>query len=218
MPNTNSLSELLINLDEENLLLEIDRRLKANYNPLSLIDEMRGGMKVVGDKYEEGEYFLGELLVAAEALNKSIEIIKPYLPKNESGESKGKIVIGTVKTDIHTIGKDIVATLLECEGYEVFNLGVDVPPEKFVDKVKEVGAYIVGLSTLMTPGIEWMKLTVEAFEKAGLRDSIVIIIGGAVLYGNPEKMVEHIKPDKIGRDALEALRLVKKIMAERKNR
>ena len=216
MTNINSLSELLINLDEENLLLEIERRLKANHNPLSLIDEMRGGMKVVGDKFEEGEYFLGELLVAAEALNKSIDMIKPYLPKSAAGESKGKIVIGTVKTDIHTIGKDIVGTLLECEGYEVFNLGVDVPPEKFVEKVKEVGADIIGLSTLMTPGIEWMKLTVEALEKEGLRDSVVIVIGGAVLYGNLEKMKEYIKPDNIGRDALEALRLVNKIMEDKK--
>jgi 5-methyltetrahydrofolate--homocysteine methyltransferase len=207
-----SLKNLLIDLKEEDLLEAVRSRLTSKDDPMALIHEMRDGMRIVGDKYEEGEYFLGELLVAAESLNKAIEIIKPYLPKREDQQSSGIIVIGTVKSDIHAIGKDIVATLLECEGYEVHNIGVDLPPEEFVKKVQETGANIVGLSTLMTPGIDWMKKTVEAFEAAGLRDSVKILIGGAVLYGSPEKMMELIKADEMGKDALEAVQIVRKIM------
>ncbi|MHA2408112.1 MAG: cobalamin B12-binding domain-containing protein [Candidatus Ranarchaeia archaeon] len=214
-PNSEeSLKNLLINLKEDLLLEAVQQRLTSKIDPMVLINEMRDGMRVVGDKYEDGEYFLGELLVAAEVLNKAIEIIKPHLKKQGDQHKTGTIVIGTVKSDIHAIGKDIVATLLECEGYEVHNIGVDLPPEEFVKKVQETGAQIVGLSTLMTPGIDWMKKTVEAFEDAGLRDSVKIIIGGAVLYGNPKQMMDLIKADEMGRDALEAVQIVRKIIEE----
>ncbi|MHA2059326.1 MAG: cobalamin B12-binding domain-containing protein [Candidatus Ranarchaeia archaeon] len=209
-----SLKNLLIDLKEEQLLEAVEHRLTTEEDPLVLINEMRDGMRVVGDKYEEGEYFLGELLVAAEVLNKAIEKIKPHLVKQGDQHTSGIIVIGTVKSDIHAIGKDIVATLLECEGYEVHNIGVDIPPEEFVKKVQETGAQIVGLSTLMTPGVEWMKKTVQAFEEAGLRNSVKVLIGGAVLYGNPDKMMELIKADEMGKDALEAVQLVRKIIED----
>ena len=109
-----SLKNLLIDLKEELLLEAVKSRLASKEDPMGLIHEMRDGMRVVGDKYEEGEYFLGELLVAAESLNKAIEVIKPHLPKRSDHQTSGIIVIGTVKSDIHAIGKDIVATLLEC--------------------------------------------------------------------------------------------------------
>ena len=147
--------------------------------PLGLVqDVMMPAMDEVGKKFEANEYFVPELLLAARAMKASLELIRPLLAAGGI-EPAGKIVIGTVKGDLHDIGKNLVAAMLEGGGFEVIDLGVNVDPAKFVRAVKEKGAGIVALSALLTTTMPAMKTTIEAIVKAGLRDQVKIMVGGA---------------------------------------
>ena len=197
------IAALIAAVEEERTLEEVRRALGEGADPLSLVEALRGGMTVVGEKYEAKEYFLPDLILSAEIFKEAIALIEPRLQR-EGIATRGTVVIGTVQGDIHDIGKNIVATLLRCNGYEVHDLGVDVPPEAFVDGALSAGAGLVAMSGLLTLAFDAMKYTVDALAAAGLRDRLKIIIGGGPVN---EKVLEYCGADAYGKDPAEAIRL-----------
>ncbi len=198
-----AIATMLAELKEDEALAEVRRVLDEGGDPLSLVEGLREGMSEVGRRFEEKEYFLSELIMSAEIFKEAIALIAPHLEAG-MGPSRGSVVIGTVKGDIHDIGKNIVATLLRCEGYDVHDLGVDVPPEVFVDKLKETGASLLALSGLLTLAFDSMKETVDNLAEAGMRDKVKVIIGGGPVN---EKVVEYSGADAFGVDAAQAVKL-----------
>jgi 5-methyltetrahydrofolate--homocysteine methyltransferase len=162
-----------------------------------LIDAMRE----VGRMFEEGEYFVPEMLIAARAMKAALEILKPHLV-DQGVEPLGRIAIGTVKGDLHDIGKSLVAMMLEGAGFEVIDLGVDVPPEKFIDQING-GAQIVAMSALLTTTMPNMKTTIEAIESAGLRNQVKVMVGGAPVT---QTYAQQIGADGFSEDASSAVR------------
>ena len=201
MPET--LANLLCELNEDEAMAQVQDRLARGDDPLGIIEECRQGMEIVGKRFEGKEYFITELIMAGEIFGDIMRKLEPAL-KGRKAETVGKIVIGTVQGDIHDIGKNIVSTMLGCSGFEVFDLGVDVPPGKFVEKIKEVGAPLVGLSGLMTTSFNPMKETVDAIVKAGLRDKVKILVGGGPVN---ERVVEFVGADAFGKDVTNAIDL-----------
>ncbi|MEM2506886.1 MAG: B12-binding domain-containing protein [Nitrososphaeria archaeon] len=179
-------------------------------DPLDAIENgLAKGVRVVGDGFGKGEFFLAELVAAAEAMKVGLEILKPLiLQQKKEIKTVGKVVIGTVSGDIHDIGKSIVASLLFAHGFEVIDLGVDVPTEVFVEKVIELKPDILGLSALMTTTMLHQKDVIEALKKAGIRDKVKVMIGGAVV--NHEWAME-IGADAWATDALEAVKKAKEL-------
>nr|MDO8133150.1 cobalamin-dependent protein [Candidatus Njordarchaeum guaymaensis] len=160
------------------------------------------------------EYFLTHLMTSAEIFNDAMKLIEPKIKAAGSKtKSLGKIVFGTVKGDIHDIGKNIVETLLRCTGFEVIDLGVDVPPEKFVQALKDSNAEILALSALLTTSFDPMKETVNAVKKAGLRDKVKILVGGGPV---DEKVVKYAGADGYATDAMNAVKLTESLMQKQK--
>ncbi len=203
-----SLAVLLAELREDEALALVRGSLEGGADPLSLVEELRQGMTEVGRRFEAGEYFLSELIMSAEIFKEAVEIIGPHL-QGGSGADKGSIVLGTVKGDIHDIGKNIVSTLLRCEGYEVHDLGVDVEPAAFVRKLEETGARLLALSGLLTLAFDSMKETVAAVAEAGLRERVRVILGGGPVN---ERVVEYAGADAFGEDAAQAVRLANRYL------
>ena len=171
-----------------------------------IFDAARKGMEVVGKRFADGEYFLPELIYSGEIFKSISEIVKPIMQADASGEKLAKIVVGTVAGDIHDIGKDIVVFMLDISGFEVYDLGVDVPVQTFVDKIKETGAPIVALSGFLTLAFDAMKDTCDAIVAAGLRDGVKIMIGGGQI---DEEIKKYAGADAYGRDAMTAVALAK---------
>jgi len=197
------IASLIIDLEEEETLAAVRGALGEGVEPLTLVEELREGMSEVGRRFEEKEYYLSELIMSAEIFKQAIELIEAKLG-GCADASKGSVVVGTVKGDIHDIGKNIVASLLRCEGFDVHDLGVDVSPGAFVARLQETGAKLLALSGLLTMGFDAMKETVEAVSGAALRESVKIIIGGGPVN---ESVVEFTGADAYGKDAAEAVRL-----------
>jgi methanogenic corrinoid protein MtbC1 len=192
---------------EENEALRLTReKLDGGEEPQLVLEESRKGMEIVGKRFSDGTYFLPELIFSAEILKEITEIVKPELTKEVQSERLGKCVIGTVAGDIHDIGKDIVVFMLDVNGFEVHDLGVDVPPQKFVDRIKETNAPIVGLSGFLTLAFDSMKETVDAIKAAGLRDKVKIMIGGGQIN---EEIRKYAGADAYGQDAMTAVSLAK---------
>ena len=164
---------------------------------------MMAAMAEVGQLFEDGEYFVPELLVAARAMQGGLELLKPFLA-DEDVEPIGKVVTGTVKGDLHDIGKNLVGMMLKGAGFEIVDMGTDVSPEKFVDAVKESGAQIVAMSALLTTTMANMPDTIKAFEDAGIRDSVKIMIGGAPVT---EEYAKKIGADGYAPDASQAAKI-----------
>lgn len=202
--DTGTMKKQMIAIAEEETLGELEKLLAGGAEPLKLIEALREAMSVIGERFEKKEYYLSELIMAAEIFNRAVALITPRLEVKESG-GKGAVVIGTVQGDIHYIGKNIVASLLRCEGYAVHDLGEDVKPEAFVEKVKETGAKVVGLSALLTIAFETMKETIDQLKEAGLRDQVKVLVGGAPV---DETVAGYCGADAYGKDAAEAVRLV----------
>lgn len=205
-----NLKKYMSSVEEEPTLDEVKRLLDGGAEPLELVETLREAMSVIGERFEKKEYYLSELIMAAEIFNRAMALITPGL-KAESGDKKGCIVVGTVQGDIHYIGKNIVASLLRCEGYDVHDLGEDVKPERFVEKVRETGARFLGLSALLTVAFGAMKETVDRLTEAGLRERVKILIGGAPVN---EAVVDYCGADAYGKDAAEAVRLVNTYLEE----
>ena len=189
-------------MQEEEALALIKELLDAGTPPIAILDDARAAMEIVGKRFEEQQYFLPELILAGEMLKAISTEVKPYFEGEEEVEKRAKIVIGTVQGDIHDIGKDIVVFMLDVNGFEVHDLGVDVPPQTFIDKIKETQAPVVALSGFLTLAFESMKETVEAIEAAGLRDGIKIMVGGGAV---DERVSDYAGADAFGADAMAAV-------------
>jgi 5-methyltetrahydrofolate--homocysteine methyltransferase len=203
------LAEALANLEEDKVRQLVQQRINSSADPLSLVDELRQGMDIVGERYKSKEYFLSELIISGEMFKEAMAVIEPKLKAGKKGEPLGKMVLGTVKGDIHNIGKDIVATLLTAAGFEVYDLGIDVPPEKFVEKLNQTDSTIMGMSGLLTPAFESMKETVKAVEAAGLRNKVKVIIGGGIVT---EQVGKYVGADAFTDDASEGLEMCRQFV------
>jgi methanogenic corrinoid protein MtbC1 len=197
------IADLIVDLEEDKTLDAVRGALTQGVAPMTVVEELRQGMSEVGRRFENEEYYLSELIMSAEIFKEAMELIVPYLG-GSSSSTRGAVLIGTVQGDIHDIGKNIVASLLRCEGFEVHDMGVDVPPATFVDKLNETGAELLALSGLLTVAFDSMKATVDAVSRAGLRDKVKVIIGGGPIN---EAVVDFTGADAFGRDAAEAVRL-----------
>jgi methanogenic corrinoid protein MtbC1 len=206
------LVKALADLREQEVVKIVEDRLKANEDPLKILEDARKGMEMVGNRFASSEYFIPDLVYSGEILKSVTELVKPKLTKAAESKKLGKIVFGTVAGDIHDIGKDIVVFMLDVNGFEVHDLGVDVSAQKFVDRIKETGASIVGLSGFLTLAFDSMKQTVEAIKAAGLRDKVKIMIGGGQIT---EEVKEYTGADAYGKDAVAGVTLAKKWVGEK---
>ena len=175
----------------------------------AILHGLAEGMKVVGKKYEKKEYFIPDMLLSADAMYAGLNILTPHIPKSEV-KSKGKVILGVVEGDVHDIGKNIVKVMLTAAGYEVLDLGKDVPTREFIEKAKSEGAQVIAMSTLMTPTLMSMKAVEENLKDAGLKDSVKTIIGGGSVS---EEWKSRIGSDAYGKDAIEAVDKIKMLMA-----
>jgi len=171
----------------------------------AIMNGLAEGMKTVGDKYEKKEYFLPDMLISADAMYAGLNILTPHIPKSES-KSKGKIVLGVVEGDIHDIGKNIVKIMLTASGYEVVDLGRDVPTADFIEKAKSEGAQVIAMSTLLTPTLMSMKTVEDKLKEEGMKDKVKTVIGGGA---TSEDWKSKIGSDAYGKDASEAVDKVK---------
>jgi Predicted cobalamin binding protein len=200
----NKLINLMADMQEEETLAMVKELITKGTSPMDILDDARSAMEVVGKRFESGEYFIPDLMMAGEILKGISEIVKPLLEKTGPAQKKGKVLIGTVAGDIHDIGTDIVQFMLDVSGYDVLNIGIDVPVNVFVEKIKEFKPSVVGLSGFLTLAFNSMKKTVEAIEEAGLRKNIKIMIGGGQM---DDKIREYVKADAYGKDAMAAVTL-----------
>lgn len=198
----------LVDLKEEEALRIVGKRLDEGEEPMKILDDAREALVIVGQRYSDGEYFIPDMVYAGEIVESITQLVKPKLADTATGESQkvGKVIIGTVAGDIHDIGKNIVVFMLDINGFEVFDLGVDAPAQAFVDKISETGAKVVGLSGFLTLSFDSMKETVQAIEKAGLREKVKIMVGGGVL---DDSVREYVGADSFGRFAGDAVAIAK---------
>lgn len=197
------LIDALADLREGETLSIVREMLEDGEDPVEILELSREGMNVVGDRFEEGDYFLSELVVATAIFKQVMELMRPELEKAVV-EPVGQIVIGTVQGDIHDIGKNIVIALLEAAGFEVHDLGVNVRPDKFVEAIEDIEPEIVGMSGLLTLAIESMRKSVEAISRAGLRERVKIIVGSCRL---DETAREYIGADAWTNEAATGVRI-----------
>ncbi len=174
-----------------------------------LLNGLSKGMEMVGEKYETGEYFIPDMLTAAEAVEEGMKVMEPHLVKEESGGGKGKIIMATVEKDLHDIGKNLVSIMLKGAGFTVVDLGIDVPAARIVEVAEEEGAGLVGLSALLNTTMSNMGDVVKELEQKGLRDKIKVIIGGAP---TSEDFAKEIGADSYGKDAFAAIKEAEKLL------
>ncbi len=179
MAELSELAQALAGLEKERVNNLVETELKDGTAPLEIVGALNAGMGLVGERYTAGEYFLSELIYSSHIMKSVMSRLEPLLGDTGQSESVGTVVIGTVKGDIHDIGKNVVVALLRGVGFEVIDLGVDVPADVFVDKLKESGARVLGLSALLNMTFLEMKNVVDAIVAAGIRNQVKIIIGGA---------------------------------------
>lgn len=199
------LIQAITDMREEDALKITTQMLDGGADPITILDACRDAMGIIGQRFERGECFIPELILAGEILSQISAVVKPRLQKDGAEKKVGKVVLGTVQGDIHDIAKDIVGFMLDVNGFEVTDLGVDVPPAKFVETVKQTGAKIVGLSGFLTLAFDPMKDTVAALKSAGLTDVKVMIGGGQI----DENIRQYTGADAYGKDAMAAVALAK---------
>ena len=204
----------LVDLKEKEALEIVQGRLNAGDDPLSILDDARRGMETVGKRFENREYFIPELVYSGEILKEITNMVQPKLAKAAEVKRLGKLVLGTVAGDIHDIGKNIVTFMLDINGFEVYDLGVDIPAQKFVEKIKETKAGIVGLSGFLTLTYDSMKETIEAIKAAGLRDKVRIMVGGGLI---DDEIRKYTGADAYRPDAIAAVSLAKEWVGVNKN-
>lgn len=211
MQDLKALSEAVINGDAKTAREITEKALADGVDPLALVNEhMVPAMSEVGRRYECNEYFVPELLISARAMKASLELIRPLLIAG-GREPVGRVAIGTVKGDLHDIGKNLVAAMLEGGGFEVIDLGVNVSPEQFVAAVREKNAQVVAMSALLTTTMPSMKSTIEALKSAGVRHQVKVLIGGAPIT---QRYAEEIGADGFSENAPGAVTLAKKALGK----
>ncbi len=197
--------------EEEAIELSNRMLLEDKKDPMRVLDLCRAAMDIVGQRFEEGEYFLPELVLAGEMLDNIGAVAKPLIKQTEGGEQKklGKVLIGTVHGDLHDIGKNIVSFMLDINGFEVKDIGIDVPVQTFIDEINAFQPDVVGLSGFLTLAFDSMKETIEAFDQAGMREKFKIMIGGGQI---DETVRNYTGADAFGVNAVEAVNLCRNWM------
>ena len=209
MTDLNSIKEALVAMDKTKLTELVHNALDQGVSAKEILNEgLIPGMDIVGGKMETEEMFIPEVLRSAKAMTAAVEILKPLLAEADISAA-GKVVIGTVKGDLHDIGKNLVIMMLESAGFEVYDLGIDVPPEKFIAAIKEKEADLLGLSALLTTTMPMMKRTIDAVIESGLRDGVKVIVGGAPVN---QRFADEIGADGYAPDAGSASRLAKSLL------
>jgi len=201
---TELLVQALVEMKEKEALQRAKQLLDGGIDPLKVLESCSKAMEVVGQRFERGVYFLPHLMLAGEMLKQISGLIKPLIQEQKRSSKGGKVLIGTVEGDIHDIGKNLVVFLLEANGFEVRDIGINQKPEKFVEAIKEFQPRVVGMSGLLTLAFDSMKQTVQAIEAAGLRAAVRIVIGGGVVT---EKIKEYSGADAYAPDAMAGVRL-----------
>jgi len=202
----NDFVELMADLKEQETLTLARESLDAGVDPVKILEDAKSAMEIVGKRFESREYFIPDLIMAGEILKGVSEIVKPRLKEGNKGTKQGEVLIGTVAGDIHDIGKDMVTFMLDVSGFDVLDLGIDVPVELFVEKTREFEPQVVGLSGFLTLAFGSMKKTVDALEQAGLRENLRTIIGGGQI---DEEVRKYVRADAYGKDAIAAVTLCK---------
>jgi 5-methyltetrahydrofolate--homocysteine methyltransferase len=197
----------IADMREEEALKLVREMVEGGSKPVAILDAAREAMSIVGQRYDEGTYFLPELILAGEMMNQITDIVKPELAKLPEIKRHGKVVIGTVEGDIHDIGKNIVSFMLDVNGFEVLDLGVNVSPQKFVEAIRDFRPQVVGLSGFLTLAFDIMKETIVAIKAAGLRDEVKIMIGGGQVS---EEIRKYAGADAYGKDAMAGVSLAQK--------
>jgi len=206
MTDFNSMTEALVSCDAAKLTDLVNAALNADVSASEILNNgLIAGMDIVGEKMESGDMFIPEVLMAAQAMGECVEILKPMLGEGDSAAG-ASVIIGTVKGDLHDIGKNLVAMMMESAGLEVHNIGVDISPEKFIEEIKAKNAQIVCLSALLTTTMPAMKQTVDAIVEAGLRDQVKIMVGGAPVT---QAFADQIGADGFAADAGSASKMAK---------
>src|SRR5512135_1342166 len=201
-----NLVELMADLMEDETLQLVKEKIAQGVDPEEILADARSAMEVVGKRFESCEYFIPDLMMAGEILKEIAEEVKPLMKKQQGSAKSGKVIIGTVAGDIHDIGKDIVTFMLDVSGFDVLDLGIDVPAETFVAKIKEFQPQVVGLSGFLTLAFDSMKNTIMAIEKAGLRDKVKIMIGGGQI---DDAVRAYVGADAYGKDAVAGVQLAR---------
>lgn len=204
---TDPLSSAIAELEDDTVLSTVRERLEDGTPAMAVVRSLQDGMKVVGDRFEAGEYFLNELVVAGEIMKEAMELLEPHL-RGEAAEFKGVVVIGTVQGDIHDLGKNIVVMLLKGAGYDVVDLGVDVPADRFVEAIEERKPQVVGMSALLTASQAAMRTTIEEIRATGA--SSKIMIGGSYIN---ETIRDQVGADYFGTLAGDAVKIADSVLA-----
>ncbi|MBN2737382.1 MAG: cobalamin-dependent protein [Spirochaetales bacterium] len=200
------LIQAIVDMKEAEALALVNEMLNNGIKAMDVLSAVKEAMDIVGKKYEEGSFFLPELILAGEILNQISQLVKTNMRDAVKTDRHGKVLIGTVKGDIHDIGKDIVTFMLDVNGFDVMDLGVDVAPEKFIQAIKDFQPKVVGLSGFLTLAFDAMKDLIAEIDKAGLRDKVKIMIGGGQM---DEQVKEYTGADAYGKDAMSAVRFAK---------
>ncbi|MGE5570632.1 MAG: corrinoid protein [Rhodospirillales bacterium] len=212
MSEQSRLYQAILEGNAKDALAITQQELAAGANPLELVNgQMIPAMDEVGRRFENEDYFVPELLLSARAMKPALELIRPLLASS-GAQPAGRVVIGTVKGDLHDIGKNLVASMLEGGGFEVHDLGADVPAEKFIEAVRTTGADIVALSALLTVTMPAMRTTIEALCRSGLRDRIKVMVGGAPVT---DQYAREIGADGYSENASAAVALARRLIAAR---
>lgn len=198
------LAKLLCDLKETEALAYVEKALEAGADPMDLLKQARQGMDIVGQRFSDATYFIPQLIFSGEILKGVVEKLQPYLKQSGAGENLGKVVVGTVAGDIHDIGKDLVVLMLDVAGFDVIDLGIDVPIDRFVETIRQSGSPVVGLSGFLTLAFDSMKETIDAIKAAGLRDQVKIMIGGGQV---DDSVRAYTGADAYGSDAVAAVKL-----------
>ena len=211
MSKMESLTELVVDMEEEQALEQVKKRLSAGEKAKDILEELSVGMDVVGERYGAKEYFLADLVMAAEIFKQAMELLQPAMEAEGGGEREivGRVVVGTVEGDLHDIGKNIFVALARNAGFVVNDLGIDVPPATLVEHVRRDGADILAMSGILTMSVDSMIKAVEALEEAGLRDEVKVIIGGLPV---DERWSEIVGSDAYTDNAYEGLKMIQEFM------
>lgn len=200
--------EDLFNYDAEGIKVDVEKALNMGLSALEIIDVLSDCMREIGDKFARLELFLTDLMMAGDTMKVALEILLPKIPK-EKAVSKGKIVIGTIKGDIHDIGKNIVSAMLTASGFEVYDIGKDAPPSKFLEEAEKVKADVIGASALMTTTMPALKDLIDYINAKGLRSKYKIIVGGGPVT---KEYAEEIGADAYAENAVEAVKVIENLI------
>ena len=203
------LSECVVEMEDEEVVDVANEYVESGYPALDgIMEGLVDGMNKASDLYDEEEYFVTDLLLCSDAMYSGIDILKPHLPVEENKGEKLKIVIGVVEGDTHNIGKNLVKIMLDTAGFEMYDLGRDVPLDNFVDKAIEVGASLICMSTLMTTTMDGMRIVIEKLKEKGIRDNVKVMVGGSPIS---QKYANEIGADGYSANAVGAVKLAKRL-------